>query len=262
MIHRTEKSFESLIGFGANEGDTLATFRAVEQAFEDHPAIVEWRSSSVVTTAAVTGSRESVQDDYSNAAFWIRTTLSAPELHASLVQLEQRLGRQRNEKWDPRVVDLDLLLYGNTRLESEQLTIPHPRMSFRRFVLEPAVEVAPEAIDPVSGMTLQQLLDHLDSKEPLVTLVTDDLDGLQSLVVELPFEVQVVDNASEFIRFANRARLVVSVFDKSDPAASERERASLIRFAENFAGPMLRIDRKISDEKILRELHAAFAAMQ
>ena len=268
MTQTAHKSFDALVGFGANEGDTEATLRRVEQAFADHPEILEWKCSSLATTTAVTGlsnsndSNESTQDDYANAALWLRTALSVAALHDWLQELEQQLGRQRGEKWGPRSVDLDLLLFGNTQLESERLTVPHPRMSLRRFVLEPAIEIAPEMIHPVSGMTLQQLLEHLNNSQPVIVVVTDDLTRVQSLTNDLPFEVSVVDNQLDFIRLAGQARLVVSVFDKSDTSSLDRETISLIRYAENFAGPTLRIDSCAEAADIARELRAAHEAMR
>ena len=268
MTRSAQKSFDALVGFGANQGDIEGTLRRVEQAFADHPEILEWNCSSLATTTAVSGlsksgaSDESTQDDYANAALWLRTALSVAALFDWLQELEQQLGRQRGEKWGPRSVDLDLLLFGDTQLESERLTVPHRQMSLRRFVLEPAIEIAPEMIHPVSGMTLRQLLEHINNSQPVIVVVTDDLALLQSLISDLPFEVSVIDNQLDFIRLAGQARLVVSVFDKSDASSLDRETSSLIRYAENFAGPTLRIDRGAGATDIVRELRAAHEAMQ
>ena len=255
------KSFEALVGFGANQGDTEGTLHRVEQAFAEHPEILQCKCSSLTTTTAVTGLEASAQDDYSNAALWLQTVLSVSALHDLLQELEQQLGRQQGEKWGPRSVDLDLLLFADTQLESERLTVPHRWMSLRRFVLEPAVEIAPEMIHPVSGMTLQQLLGHLDNSRSVIVVVTDDKALVQSLESELPFEISVIDNQIDFIQVAEQARLVVSAFDKSE-SSLDRETVSLLRYAENFAGPTLRIDRSSGAAEVVRELRAAHQAMQ
>ena len=77
-------------------------------------------------------------------------------------KVEADLGRQRIEHWGPRTIDLDLLLYDNLTLADPDLVIPHPRMAWRRFVLEPAAEVAPEMLHPGTGWTIARLLDHLN----------------------------------------------------------------------------------------------------
>ena len=77
-------------------------------------------------------------------------------------KLKSRFGRERHERWGDRTLDLDLLLFGDAVIDSPTLTVPHPRMSFRRFVLEPAVEIAGDMVHPTIGWTLERLLDQLD----------------------------------------------------------------------------------------------------
>ena len=93
----------------------------------------------------------------------METALSPPGLLAALRNVEATLGRQRRQRWAARSVDLDLLLYDDLILKSAELELPHPRMAFRRFVLEPAADVAAEMVHPLIGWTIGQLLSHLNS---------------------------------------------------------------------------------------------------
>jgi len=79
----------------------------------------------------------------------------------ALLLVEQRMGRQRIQRKGPRMIDIDILLFGDKIVESAKLTIPHPAMHERRFVLEPLAEIAPEALHPALKKTIRELLDAL-----------------------------------------------------------------------------------------------------
>jgi len=96
-----------------------------------------------------------------NCAVTLDTENTPQRLLAGILEIEQQLGRQRGQKNGPRTIDLDILLFGNSIVEDRGLTIPHPAMHERRFVLEPLAEVAPDARHPVFKRTIRELLDAL-----------------------------------------------------------------------------------------------------
>lgn len=96
-----------------------------------------------------------------NCAVALETSLDAAALMKQLLKIEQEMGRKRARKKGPRVIDLDILLFGDLVVETSELTIPHPAMASRRFVLEPLAEIAAEARHPVSGKSVRELLEAL-----------------------------------------------------------------------------------------------------
>ncbi len=107
------------------------------------------------------------QRDYLNAACLVRTTRSPRSLLRLLRRIECRRGRDRinGHRWGPRTLDLDLLLYDAVVMDTPELTLPHPRLHLRRFVLEPLAEVAPRMVVPTLSRTVQNLLADLDARE-------------------------------------------------------------------------------------------------
>jgi len=101
--------------------------------------------------------------------------IPAEDLVGELLTIESQLGRDRTIRWDSRAIDIDLLLYGRKVIESPNLSVPHPRMSFRKFVLEPAAEIAGFMIDPISGWTLAGLLRYLQDAPRYVAVVSSDV---------------------------------------------------------------------------------------
>lgn len=96
-----------------------------------------------------------------NAAVGVRTSLSPEDLLSALLQVENDMGRIRKERWGPRLVDLDLLLYNNNVINTPRLQVPHPEMASRGFVLLPLAEIAPQAYHPVLQKTMAHLLAEL-----------------------------------------------------------------------------------------------------
>jgi 2-amino-4-hydroxy-6-hydroxymethyldihydropteridine diphosphokinase len=150
----------ALIALGANLGDAEKTLRAALARLAQESVIVGLKPSQIVRTLPAGGPPD--QPAYANAAARFETALSPQRLLALLQQIENEFGRERHVRWGSRTLDLDLLLYDEARLETPELTLPHPRMAYRRFVLEPAAQIAPNLIHPASGWNLSQLLAHLN----------------------------------------------------------------------------------------------------
>jgi 2-amino-4-hydroxy-6-hydroxymethyldihydropteridine diphosphokinase len=143
------------IGFGANVGNPRRTFRLVAQ--ELFPFLRNPKMSPLYRTSPVGGPSD--QPDYLNAVITGRTSLRAETLLTLLRNLEKAAGRKpAAEKNAPRPLDLDLLLYGNERIATRRLTVPHPRMTSRLFVLVPLADVAPRRVVPGAGKTVARLL--------------------------------------------------------------------------------------------------------
>lgn len=128
------------IALGSNLGDRLAHLRAGMAGLRLLGSVRD--VSSLYETAPMGGAP---QDSYLNALAVVETGLRPRELLASLFDIEQREGRVRTEKWGPRTLDLDLVLFGAERIEQPDLVVPHPRAHLRRFVLDPLAEVWPDA---------------------------------------------------------------------------------------------------------------------
>ena len=138
----------AFVGVGANLGDRRST---IETAIERLGAVegVEVTAVSSLRETDPVGVVE--QPRFLNGAVELETTLSAHDLLDALLEVERGLGRVRGERWGPRTIDLDLLLYGDEVVDEPGLRIPHPRLHERRFVLEPLAELAPSLSVPGQG---------------------------------------------------------------------------------------------------------------
>jgi 2-amino-4-hydroxy-6-hydroxymethyldihydropteridine diphosphokinase len=130
------------VGVGANLGDAVATVRQALQALAGLPHSRLAASSSLYRSAPV----DAGGPDFINAVAALETRMTAPQLLAALQQIETRAGRERPYRNAPRTLDLDLLLYGDARIVSPHLVVPHPRMHQRAFVLRPLAEIAPKRV--------------------------------------------------------------------------------------------------------------------
>lgn len=142
------------VALGGNLGDALATVTGAARALGHLPATQLVRLSPLYRTAPW----EAHGPDFINAVAELRTGLSAPDLLRELQALEWAAGRERPYVNAPRTLDLDLLFYGDARIESPRLTVPHPRWCERAFVLVPLADIAPER---VSAQALRAVADQV-----------------------------------------------------------------------------------------------------
>lgn len=147
------------IGLGANLGDRPATLAAAVEAIAD---LGEIRAVSQWYESAPIGGPD--QGAFLNGVVVLDTALGARELVDRFLAIEAGAGRVRRERWGPRVLDIDLLLHGDTVIDEPGLTVPHPRMIERRFVLEPLLEVWPDAALP-DGTRLETRLAAVGDQE-------------------------------------------------------------------------------------------------
>lgn len=146
------------IALGSNLGDSLTTLQNTLKLLDRISGIAVTRVSSWYKTAPV----GPPQPDYLNGCALLEAELNPEALLAKLLEIEQQFGRVRRERWGPRTLDLDLILFDDLILQTANLEIPHPRMRERAFVLVPLAEIAPDWLDPVSGKSIVQLLEGLD----------------------------------------------------------------------------------------------------
>jgi 2-amino-4-hydroxy-6-hydroxymethyldihydropteridine diphosphokinase len=154
-------SHHAFVGLGANLGDREANIRRAVALLSDVPGVSVTAVSRLVETAAVGGPEG--QPPYLNGVAELRTGLPPLSLLDVLLDTEAKLGRDRAHevRWGPRPVDLDLLVHGECVCAGPRLTLPHPRLAERAFVLRPLAELAPDLVVPGDGWTVQELLDAL-----------------------------------------------------------------------------------------------------
>ena len=146
------------IGLGANLGDARQAVHGAVAAIAALDGCQLLATSPLYRSAPI----DSSGPDYFNAVLQISTRLTAPDLLACLHRIERGAGRERPYRNAPRTLDLDLLLYGQARLDSPTLTVPHPRMLLRAFVLRPLADIAPAM---VSAQALAAVADQVIAKD-------------------------------------------------------------------------------------------------
>lgn len=168
---------DCLISFGSNKGNSQQIIHealAILQArfLEHHQEQITLTASDFLVTKPVGGPEN--QNAFVNGVARFQSELEPSEIMALLHEVEQGFGRLRRIRWDSRTLDLDLLLYGDKELETADLKVPHPRMSFRQFVLVPAQDVAQDMVHPTCQATLSELLDCVRNRKKNILWIADD----------------------------------------------------------------------------------------
>ena len=151
------------IGLGSNQGNQTLNLQEALKALAEDPEIEIMKVSSVYMTEPV-GYED--QPWFYNAVVEMETAYRPEDLLDKLLQVEQILGRIRTIRWGPRTVDLDLLLYGDEVIETDRLSVPHPRMLERDFVLVPLAEIAPDVL--IRGLKVSQILEKQKSSKKVI----------------------------------------------------------------------------------------------
>ena len=143
------------LGLGSNLGDRLENLRCAVELIEKQDDVELKATSSAYESAAIGPE----QPDYVNAAVEIRTNLNADVLLKLCTGIEDEMGRKRtDEKWGPRSIDLDILLYGDVMVDTPDLKVPHVELVNRAFVLLPLIELNPELVHPVRNIKLSEFI--------------------------------------------------------------------------------------------------------
>ncbi|MCW5314871.1 2-amino-4-hydroxy-6-hydroxymethyldihydropteridine diphosphokinase [Nostoc sp. KVJ3] len=155
------KPRRSAVALGGNIGDSQTILETAIKTLAQTPGILLEAKSSWYQTKAVGPE----QPDYLNGCVTLQVEMLPQQLLEILLGIEQQFGRVRQERWGPRTLDLDLLLYDDLIVNTPNLQIPHPRMRDRAFVLVPLAEIAPDWIEPVSGCVIKELLKEVNCSD-------------------------------------------------------------------------------------------------
>ncbi len=166
-MREDERSIVCFIGIGSNVADPVSNcLESIERiSLFSHIRIT--KKSSLYRTEPV-GLKE--QEWFVNGVIEIKTKYTATTLLKVLQQIEKDMGRIREERWGPRTIDLDILFYGQEVIKEKDLSVPHPELHKRRFVLIPMYEVAPYVIHPAFGISIKGLLNRLQDESRVEVL--------------------------------------------------------------------------------------------
>jgi len=228
------------LALGSNMGEKA---RHIIKAFieiDNLPRTKVKRISQIMTSAPEGGPPE--HEDYMNGACLIETELSPQELLGHLAQIEKKEGRIRGPKWGPRPLDIDIIFYEDEIIETETLTIPHPRMHSRLFVLRPLLELAADFIHPALNKSIRQLTKELEgaAKFKIISVVGPIGAGKSTAALELALSLEVPfvpdpehELAGELMRFYRNRRENALELQRAFLHARSRE---LLNLSEKVRG--------------------------
>lgn len=256
-----------LIALGSNLGDREQTLSRACERLAKHAEVEEFVCSSWHATSPVGGPS---QGEFLNGAAYFRTAFSPLGVLSLLQETERELGRETVERWGPRLIDLDLLLYGDEVIgdEDAQLVVPHPRMAFRNFVLQPANEVAPQMRHPLIGWTIADLWLHLQTCPPFAvfTLADHERSRLLAQRVALATETQRVPT-QKFTTFSAPSEFAETLWCSQSEAIPTQIpiRPKLVihdcEVSPGILGPAVDVSQ-LSDDQAAIEIAAAIDAMR
>ena len=166
-MREDERNIVCFIGIGSNMTDPVANCMESIDRISQFSHIRITKRSSLYRTEPV-GLRE--QEWFVNGVIEIKTKYTATTLLKVLQQIESDMGRIRKERWGPRTIDLDILFYGQEVIKEKDLSVPHPELHKRRFVLIPMYEIAPYVIHPAFGISIKGLLSRLQDESRVEVL--------------------------------------------------------------------------------------------
>jgi len=155
------KKVKVYLGLGSNVGSRLSNIRFALAAIGQVPGVRVLRLSCIYETQPY-GNPD--QPGFLNAALEVETSLDPCDLLRAMQRVERHMGRVRKQKWEPRVIDLDILYYGSLVIDEPELSVPHPDLQNRDFVLIPLNDLIPRFTDPLRQATVQAMLKRLDTK--------------------------------------------------------------------------------------------------
>ncbi|MBI5816458.1 MAG: 2-amino-4-hydroxy-6-hydroxymethyldihydropteridine diphosphokinase [Nitrospinae bacterium] len=157
------------LSIGSNMGDRLGNLRKAGESIEALPGVTLEAAGRIYETAPLGGPE---QEWFYNTAVAVETGAAPADLLRMTRKIEADMGRVRGVKWGPRVIDIDIIFYGNETVDTPELVIPHPMAAQRRFVLLPVADIDPGFVHPVLGKTVAALLESLPEKGQETRLVT------------------------------------------------------------------------------------------
>ena len=159
------KTYSVFLGLGSNVGERHKFLNAAVAGIKSIPATKVIWASPVYETEPY---GRTDQAKFLNAAIEIETDLLPPDLLLAIKNIEQRTGRTITERWGPREIDIDILLYDGFVLHDEYVAVPHPELEKRKFVLIPLRDIAPDIVHPVNGMTISEMAAACGDKSKVV----------------------------------------------------------------------------------------------